>query len=170
MTVAISKWKVSDTDNERRMYTGIRRNQTFGNFGFLRFFFANSCRIFGRKWESRKRPWASRNKDVSYEVTWQNFFHIRVLPPHRNRHKPTWDGAVRRPSSILRLPQAAVSQPFRTIWSPSHFKPATDILTHISLASHFWDISKQCRPRSDAAERGVWSGSSLFADRNIYSK
>ena len=23
--------------------------------------------------------------------------------------------------------------------------------------------SKQCRPRSDAAERGVWSGSTLFA-------
>ena len=28
-------------------------------------------------------------------------------------------------------------------------------LTHISLASHFWDIGKQCRPRSDATERGV---------------
>ena len=24
-------------------------------------------------------------------------------------------------------------------------------------------LSKQCRPRSDAAERGVWSGSTLFA-------
>ena len=23
------------------------------------------------------------------------------------------------------------------------------ILTHISLASHFWDIGKQCRPKSD---------------------
>ena len=41
------------------------------------------------------------------------------------------------------------------------------ILTHTSLASHFWDIGKQGRPRS---ERGVWSGSSLFANRNIYSK
>ena len=29
------------------------------------------------------------------------------------------------------------------------------VLTHISLASHFWDIGKQCRPRSDVAERGV---------------
>ena len=28
-------------------------------------------------------------------------------------------------------------------------------LTHISLASHFVDIGKQCRPRSDAAERGL---------------
>ena len=26
-------------------------------------------------------------------------------------------------------------------------------LTHISLASHFWDIGKQCRPRSDATEQ-----------------
>ena len=39
------------------------------------------------------------------------------------------------------------------------------ILTYISLASHFWDISKQGRPRSDA-----WLGSSLFAYRNFYSK
>ena len=43
-------------------------------------------------------------------------------------------------------------------------------LTHISLASHFWDIGKQCRPRSDTTERGIWSGSSLFDNRNIYSK
>ena len=34
----------------------------------------------------------------------------------------------------------------------------------------FWDIGKQCRSRSDAAERGVWSGSSLFSYNNIYSK
>ena len=41
--------------------------------------------------------------------------------------------------------------------------PLTDIsssaqsscLTHLSLASHKWDLCKQCRPRSDAAERGV---------------
>ena len=26
-------------------------------------------------------------------------------------------------------------------------------LTHISLASHFWDIGKQCRTRSYAAEQ-----------------
>ena len=28
-------------------------------------------------------------------------------------------------------------------------------LTHISLASHFWDIGKQCRPRSDAKQRSI---------------
>ena len=28
---------------------------------------------------------------------------------------------------------------------------------------HFLDLGKQCRPRSDAAERSVWSGSTLFA-------
>ena len=31
-------------------------------------------------------------------------------------------------------------------------------LTHLSLAFHKRDIGKQCRPWSDAAERGVWSG------------
>ena len=36
-------------------------------------------------------------------------------------------------------------------------------LTHLSLVSHKRDIGKQCRPRSDAAERGVWSESTLFA-------
>ena len=35
---------------------------------------------------------------------------------------------------------------------------ACEYLTHVSLASHFWDIGKQ---------RGVWSGFSLFAIRNI---
>ena len=34
--------------------------------------------------------------------------------------------------------------------------------THLSLASHKWDIGRQRSPRSDAAERGVWSGSTLF--------
>ena len=27
-------------------------------------------------------------------------------------------------------------------------------LIHICIASHFWDSGKQCRPRSDATERG----------------
>ena len=36
-------------------------------------------------------------------------------------------------------------------------------LTHLSLASHKRDTGKQCRPRSDAEERGVWWGSLLFA-------
>ena len=41
-------------------------------------------------------------------------------------------------------------------------------LTHISLASFLWDICKQCRPRPDTAERGVLSGSLLFAHRMFY--
>ena len=39
------------------------------------------------------------------------------------------------------------------------------VLTHISLASFLWDVGKQCRPRP---ERGVWSGSTLFAYRLFY--
>ena len=41
-------------------------------------------------------------------------------------------------------------------------------LTHIRLASFLWDIGKQCRPRSDATECGVRSGSPLFS-YSVYS-
>ena len=44
------------------------------------------------------------------------------------------------------------------------------MLTHISLASFLWDISKQHSPRCDAAERGVPSGAILFAQRNFIEK
>ena len=44
------------------------------------------------------------------------------------------------------------------------------LLTHISLVSHFWDKGKQCSPRSDTAECGLWSVSSLFAFWNFYKK
>ena len=39
----------------------------------------------------------------------------------------------------------------------------TSMLTHLYLVSHKRDIGKQCRSRSDAAERGVWLESTLFA-------
>ena len=35
------------------------------------------------------------------------------------------------------------------------------VLTHLCLASYKWDIGNQCKPRSDAEERG-WSGYTLF--------
>ena len=37
------------------------------------------------------------------------------------------------------------------------------ILTQLYQDSHKKDIGKQCRPRSDAAECGIWSGPVLFA-------
>ena len=37
-------------------------------------------------------------------------------------------------------------------------------LTHCSRETRKRVLSKQCRPRSDAAECGVWSGSPLFAN------
>ena len=37
-------------------------------------------------------------------------------------------------------------------------------LTHCSREACKMVIGKQCRPRSDAAESGVWSGSPLFAN------
>ena len=43
-------------------------------------------------------------------------------------------------------------------------------LTHISLASLLLDIGKQNSPRCDAAERGVPSGTILFAKSNLIEK
>ena len=44
-------------------------------------------------------------------------------------------------------------------------------LTHISLASCLWDISKQYNsPRCDAAQHGVLSGAIVFAKRNLIEK
>ena len=42
-----------------------------------------------------------------------------------------------------------------------HVDANTVYLTHISLASHFRDIGKQCRPRSDAAEHCLLTGISI---------
>ena len=47
-------------------------------------------------------------------------------------------------------------------------KPQPQNAAHVFIClycyvTHKRDIDKQSRPRSDAAEHGVWSGSSLFA-------
>ena len=47
-------------------------------------------------------------------------------------------------------------------WATRTLLYPTGVLTHLCLASCKWDIDKQCRPRSDTVERGVWSGSTLF--------
>ena len=39
------------------------------------------------------------------------------------------------------------------------------VAVHLCLASHFWDLSKQCRPRSDASDRSLH-----FLHREIYIK
>ena len=44
------------------------------------------------------------------------------------------------------------------------------MLTHLSLASHKRDVRKQYEPRSDASERGIWSGSTLFALKGKYKE
>ena len=52
----------------------------------------------------------------------------------------------------------------------AYFQPKTtdifliSLLTHCSWDTHKRIIGKQCRPRSDAAECYVWSGSPLFAN------
>ena len=44
----------------------------------------------------------------------------------------------------------------------------TVTLTH--MASHLWNIGKQYIPRWDATERGIPSGTILFAQRNVIDK
>ena len=55
---------------------------------------------------------------------------------------------------LIRYINVAFSQYFAMHTYISDSAHNIGALTHISLASH-WDIGKQCRPRSDAAERGV---------------
>ena len=47
------------------------------------------------------------------------------------------------------------------------FYPACIALTHCSLETSKRVIGKQCRPRSDATECGIKSGSPLFADSSV---
>ena len=51
---------------------GSRRYQSFGNFGFLRFFFANSCR--GRSWVSRNHVRTEMRQSfvTIVTITWEN--------------------------------------------------------------------------------------------------
>ena len=42
-------------------------------------------------------------------------------------------------------------------------KKLSSFWTQLCLASQKWDTGKQCRSRTDAATRGVWSGSTMFA-------
>ena len=45
------------------------------------------------------------------------------------------------------------------------------ILTHISIVSLFWDLGKQCKPISDAAEHGADQGlHCLLAGNSIKNK
>ena len=43
-------------------------------------------------------------------------------------------------------------------------------LTHISLASLPWDLLANSVDPDQNSERGVWSGSALFANKNFYQK
>ena len=42
-------------------------------------------------------------------------------------------------------------------------KTSFESLTHLSVTSHKRETGKHCRPWSDAAERDIWSESTLFA-------
>ena len=50
----------------------------------------------------------------------------------------------------------------KNFWYILFFKKNNNLLTNLSTAPFLGDIGNQRRTRSDAANRGVWSGSALF--------
>ena len=62
---------------------GSKRYQSFGNFGFLRFFFANSYRIFGRPWASRNEIEYTKTQyiytKINRSLQYKNFEHLNDL-------------------------------------------------------------------------------------------
>ena len=58
------------------------------------------------------------------------------------------------------LPVMLVHMP--TTWTQGLY------LIRSCIASYFWNQGKQCRPRSDAKERGAWLGFTLFSYKNFY--
>ena len=65
---------------------------------------------------------------------------------------------VRKSNHVWRVE----TERFSTVSLPLYNRYKT-ILIYFCLETPYMDIVKQCRPRSDAAERGVWLVSTLFA-------
>ena len=49
----------------------------------------------------------------------------------------------------------------KLVYQPAQLYKLASIFTNITLASIFWDIGKQCRPRSDATERWMLTERSI---------
>ena len=64
------------------------------------------------------------------------------------------------PKSIGTVFYSEYSDTFTTYHTWSFFNMS--ILLSVDVFENCWMSGKQCRPRSDAAFRGVWSGSTLF--------
>ena len=82
---------------------------------------------------------------------------------NRDPHKPMLGGVCSSANYTAALWRVSVKPRLRFPFFMYPIFPKATSLTHISLASYKRNIGKQCRPRSDATERGVWSGSTLFA-------
>ena len=65
--------------------------------------------------------------------------------------------------SMICIPVVFVWKIIKAPGSLLQVRTGMTVLSHLCFASHRRDIGKQCRPRSDAAKRGVCSGSTLFA-------
>ena len=71
---------------------------------------------------------------------------------------------------LTRLPYFTLN--IQTVtFSPYHTYPEfwPSLLYYLLMGLKWWMSGKQWRPRSDAAFRGVWSGSALFAQACLYT-
>ena len=95
-------------------------------------------------------------KDIVVNL-WSYCHAVFTLSTERDRPEHTVYTYIRR-HSMLRLIW------FHTYTNPAVFRRVDMYyLTHCSRETRKGVLGKQWRPRSDAAERGVWSGSPLFA-------
>ena len=70
-----------------------------------------------------------------------------------------WLFAFNCDGSLIRTEHICNFKLHQNLW-----RSCKSCFTHCSLETPKRVIVKQCRPRSDAAKRGVWPGSPLFAD------
>ena len=71
-----------------------------------------------------------------------------------------WTGEFNRTQSFPR--SAAILS--EICWAPPWKQQDYFLLTHCGLETPKRVTGKQCRPRSEAAERGIWSGSLMLAN------
>ena len=92
-------------------------------------------------------------------------FHSKILSIHLTILANLYKKQINFPLNIENAIPSQLEQMTLLFLSWKSFPYRHLYLTYLSLVSFLWDISKQYRTRSDAAECAVWSSYALFAYR-----
>ena len=109
-----------------------------------------------QKWIIYKKPY---RKSLRFVLLAKN----RGKSTKRISSKPLPMSKLYGKNVMIRTPMTRLPWLIRTCISVTR-KYFRWLSIHCSLETTKRVIGKQCRPRSDATERGVWSGSPLFAN------